>query len=468
MAAPTIKYRLIYALVATTTLGVAVGLVYPYLSQAVGAWQALTVIAAAVVACGFFITSSVVSVFDNFTDRVRHYSERISTGEVSPEFLTQLVTELGDVGESLKYTAERLRSKISDLSGEKEKLEQTLSTMTDGVLVCNTRKRVVLANGSAVRLLGASEADMTGRALAVVAAELERSADNALAGRRHALDIDISADTGHEGSRHLAVRAVPLTDDNGAINGALFVLEDVTESRRLEQLRRDFVANASHELKTPVTSIQLLADALAVEIEQVDSDEEAKTRKFAKRLREETRRLSRLTTELLDLARIEESGAEPHIQSVSVQAAVKSAVSALSLMSEERGITVSTAYPPEVDPEELQVMVDPEQLATALLNLLENAIKYNDPNGAIGIEVSRGLDEIAIAVWDDGFGIPPDDLPRIFERFYRVDKARSKASGGTGLGLSIVRNVAEQNRGRVEAESQLGAGSRFTLFLPAA
>jgi two-component system sensor histidine kinase SenX3 len=263
--------------------------------------------------------------------------------------------------------------------------------------------------------------------------------------------------------RALLIRAVPLGDGPRMV-GAVAIIEDVSERRRLEAVRRDFVANVSHELKSPVGALGILAETMQAE------DEPAVSRRLAERMQLEAFRVARIIDDLLDLSRIESEEA-PVREPVAVHVIVAQAVERIRPVAEHRGITIDLNEAPR----RLCVIGDRRQLVSAIHNLLENAVKYSDDNSSVEVRVRSVPDRSAsdgsaveIGVRDYGIGIPSRDLERIFERFYRVDRARARDTGGTGLGLAIVRHVATNHRGEVKVASQEGEGSTFTFRLPAA
>ncbi|MHB8342207.1 MAG: sensor histidine kinase [Mycobacteriales bacterium] len=238
------------------------------------------------------------------------------------------------------------------------------------------------------------------------------------------------------------------------------VIEDVTEARRVEAVRRDFVANVSHELKTPVGALVLLAEAISGA-----SDDPLAVRRFAERMTREGRRLSKLVQELIDLSRLQGAEAPPEAIPVSAVSVVSEAVDRTGLLAQAKAIDVGVV--PEGDLP-LVVSGDEGQLVTAVANLLDNAISYSPAGTRVVVGIIRRSDVVEISVVDEGIGIAEPDLERVFERFYRVDPARSRATGGTGLGLAIVKHIATNHGGEVTVWSSEGAGSTFTLRLPAA
>ncbi len=259
------------------------------------------------------------------------------------------------------------------------------------------------------------------------------------------IEVDLASD-----GRDLRARASPTAAGEVAV-----VVSDLTETRRVEEMRRAFVTNASHELKTPVAGMQALADSLMIAIER-DPDRAVR---MVERLRGEAARLARLVRELLDLARLEEASMQ-RARRVDLCGVVKTQLDRLASAAERRGITFSTEL------EEASVVAVPEDIRLIVSNLIDNAVRYNREDGEVHIRVQRAGGEVTLEVSDTGIGIPASDRDRIFERFYRVDKARSRALGGTGLGLSLVRHAAERLGGRVSVASAVDKGSTFTVVLP--
>ncbi|HET9690555.1 MAG TPA: ATP-binding protein [Acidimicrobiales bacterium] len=256
--------------------------------------------------------------------------------------------------------------------------------------------------------------------------------------------------------RVLVIRASPLVD-GGIVDGSVAVVEDISERRRVDAIRRDFVANVSHELKTPVGALSLLAETLDGE-----DDPETVTR-LSGRLTAEAERLARLIDDLLDLSRIEAHEA-PVVDDVTVQSVIAEAVGAARPLADAAGIELGIEEPAAG----LYVEGDRWELVSALRNLVDNAVKYTERGGRVVVSARRWAagDGVELSVRDTGIGIPARDRERVFERFYRVDRARSRSTGGTGLGLSIVRHVAANHGGDVRLESEEGVGSTFTLVLP--
>ncbi len=324
-------------------------------------------------------------------------------------------------------------------------LHAAVDALPIGVLVIGRDERVVYANPAAVAMSAVRSGRVTSRPLLRLSHQVRASGETAAADvelpRREPLVASATATWARVGDE------------------VVVVLSDVTEARRVEAVRRDFVANVSHELKTPVGALSLLAEAV------VDaSDDGEVVRPFAERMVRETARLSRLIQELIDLSRLQGAEPLPPSEPVRVDSVVREALDRTRLAAETRRIEVVASGTAEH-----RVRGDERLLATALANLLDNAINYSPAGTRVTVSV-RALtpDEIEISVIDQGIGISPDDTERIFERFYRADPARSRATGGTGLGLAIVKHIVTNHGGRVGVWSVEGAGSTFTLYLPAA
>jgi len=326
------------------------------------------------------------------------------------------------------------------------RLEVAFDALDDGVVVVDAQGNELLRNEAAERFHGARHAD----ALAehAVGSMLEA----ALRGESAEQEL------AHFGPPRevLRLRAVPLSVDGEIVGAAAFV-RDVTEAHRVESVRRDFVANVSHELKTPVGALGLLAETIA------SSDDLSVMHQLADQLTREADRLARIVDDLLDLSLIEAQEA-PRRERVPIRVLLDEAADRLAPTALAHGI------PMQVVPisDDLMVRCDPGQIVSALTNLLDNAVKYSDQGATVELGADRDRERVVVWVRDRGVGIPSGDLERIFERFYRVDRARSRATGGTGLGLSIVRHIAQAHGGDVTVESVEGEGSTFRISLPRA
>ena len=329
-------------------------------------------------------------------------------------------------------------------SAMEERLGDALSAIPQGVVIVDDAGTVVFSNESARHYVGARHGE------ALVEEAIDQLAEDAVRGAGATRTVELFGPP----RRSLVLRSVVL-EREGRPRGAAVIIEDVSERRRLEAVRRDFVANISHELKTPVGALGLLAETL------LNEEDPAVVQRLAGRMVAEAERVGRTIDDLLELSRIE-AAEEARQALVPVEACVDEAVARVGPMAAHREIELSVA---PVDGS-LTVVGDRRQLVAALANLLDNAIKYSDPGSVVEVRSSSDGTWVEIAVEDHGIGIPRRDLERVFERFYRVDRGRSRETGGTGLGLAIVRHVAGNHRGEVRVSSNEGVGSTFTLRLP--
>ena len=364
--------------------------------------------------------------------------------------------ELGTVSRVLDDTARELGRRMTELAQGRARTEAILAGMLEGVVVVNAQGRVILANEAARRMV-----QPDGLAAGQHYAEAVRHPDvGALVGRA----LNGQAPGGTEFSpprdpnRTIVARAAPVTTEGAP--GAVLVLHDITDLRHADQMRRDFVANVSHELRTPLTAIQGYVEALQDDVPP-EAEEAAR---FLEIIARQANRMERLVRDLLRLARLE-GGQEPvEPLTTDVEALFGDLVTELEGALEAKDQRVVT----DVEPAAASLLVDTAKLHDALRNLVENAVAYAPPSTAISMAARRGDREFVISVADEGPGIPEADLSRIFERFYRVDKARSRESGGTGLGLSIVKHLVEILGGDVKAANRPAGGAVFTITLPAA
>jgi two-component system sensor histidine kinase SenX3 len=340
---------------------------------------------------------------------------------------------------------EQILDRTKGAEEERRAMALALSSMDEGIVLFGPDGRTRFANPAADRHLGSRPGTID----AVLPLPLHAAL--VTASTRGEVTV-VEAEIG-EPSRWLRGAASRVEEDGSV----LLVVSDVTEARRTEAIRRDFVANASHELKTPAASIRAAAETIA----SAARDDPAVVARFAGRLEHEAIRLSRIVSDLLDLSRLE-SGSELG-GSVALDAIVRDEVERFAGPAAESGLELSVRA--EAVP---GVRGSARDLALMVRNLIDNAIRYTASGGRVDVEVGADGEDVLVSVRDTGVGIPTRDLPRVFERFYRVDRARSRETGGTGLGLSIVKHVVENHAGRVTVDSELGRGTRFEIRLPAA
>ena len=365
-----------------------------------------------------------------------------------PDHLEGLATELAAI-------TTRLRDRLDELTEERDRAGQIVDALDDGVLLLDGAGRLLVANPAARSWFGLPDDLRPGlpaqRVLGVSQiAELAEKAAETRAPATCTVSVVFPE------YRTLALRAFPLAD-RGPTGRIVVTMTDITQRRRLEVLRRDFVANASHELKTPVAALRALAETLLTALPE---DPEA-GRGFAVRIGREAERLDTLVRDLLDLSRVERGTLD--VEPVDLVGLAKEVVGSYADRAEERRIKLRTELRPNV-----AMRGDRAQLGLLLSNLIDNALRHTSSKGTVRVRLDGSESRAVLQVADTGEGIPANELPRIFERFYRVDKARARQTGGTGLGLAIVRHVAESHGGMVTVDSELGRGTTFTVTLPIA
>ena len=357
------------------------------------------------------------------------------------------IPEIAEHAQALHAMHQQLVQRFTDLQREREDTHTLIEAMADGLLATDAAGNVATVNSAARRLLSRRHPEPLPPVTELFhdkrARELVRAALDGRELEQHELHLE---------GRALLVTSRPLP--NG---GALLMFRDVTALRRLEAVRRDFVANVSHELKTPLTSIAGYAETLATE------RDETQTRKFADTILSNARRMQRLVDDLLDLSRIESGGWQPVRRVVDVAELAEEAWSPLGDRAREHGVNFVVAVVPPAG----TTVADSDALRQIFTNLFDNALRHTPAGGSITVQGGAAPDGVIIAVVDTGSGIAPQHLPRIFERFYRADASRSRAQGGTGLGLAIVKHLVEAHGGRVTAESTLGRGTTIRMFFPA-
>jgi len=381
-------------------------------------------------------------------------ARRFAAGDLAARSRVSRRDELGELARILDRSADQLQARITEIGRDRARTEAILSAMEDGVLAVDHRGVVILANEALRRRLAL--ADPVGRHYMEVLRQREvaQALEQVLsAGQRVSLEMEM-----RRPRRDYALAGVPFPGAEAAPHGAVLTFHDVTERRRLDQVRRDFVANASHELRTPLTSIKGFVEAL----EDGAVAEPATAQRFLGKIRAHADRMALLVADLLELSRLESGERPPRWEPVVSTALVEEVVASFAEAARRKDLALVPA-----GGDACEVVSDPERLRGILENLVENAVKYTPAGGRVEVSSGAGPDGgVLFTVSDDGPGIAAEHLPRIFERFYRVDKARSRDQGGTGLGLSIVKHLAEGMRASVAVESEPGRGTRFTVTVP--
>ncbi|HYF92957.1 MAG TPA: ATP-binding protein [Symbiobacteriaceae bacterium] len=364
--------------------------------------------------------------------------------------------EIGQLGEMFNRMTRRLKSTLDEIQGEKNKVEAILTHMADGLLALDEAGRIIKLNPAAERMFRTLEPEALGRlpAEAWPDLRLEAALAKAVAENRSVI---------HEtrfGARYLLAYVTPLFSDRHQIAGAVVVFHDITELQKLESLRREFVANVSHELKTPLTTVKSYVETL---LDGAAEEPEVRER-FLRVVESETDRMARLVKDLLHLSQLDQGSASWDIQPHEAPPLVEECVARLAVQIERKKLNVTRNYADELP----LALIDRDKLQQVLLNLLANAVEFTPPCGQITVSVRPDGAMVRFSVSDTGIGIPAEDLPRIFERFYRVDKARSRMLGGTGLGLAIARQIVELLGGAICISSVFGKGTEVVFTIPAA
>ena len=382
-------------------------------------------------------------------------ADSIAHGEYGKLVPVTSTGEMGMLAESFNSMSTACAAQITQMNQDREQLRTIFRSMVEGVLVLDAEQTILFANEAAGQLLGVPIPAAQGKKIWQVFRhrQLNEAVDKVLASHEpYRCDLEWS---GTE-RRDLALQAARLPGE--PIRGAVLVFHDITHLRKLETVRQDFVANVSHELKTPLAAIQAMVETL---LDGALQDAEHNV-KFLERIRENGERLHRLIQDLLTLGRIESSEAPLEIEPIELQ----SALAVIMSRHEDRVKANQQRLLADGPPEPVIAFADQEALSAIIDNLIDNAIKYTPAGGSITVRWRRTETEAILQVADTGVGIPDKDLPRIFERFYRVDKARSRELGGTGLGLSIVKHLVNALSGTITAQSKVGEGTIFTVHLP--
>jgi two-component system phosphate regulon sensor histidine kinase PhoR len=374
-----------------------------------------------------------------------HQSLAAARGAVEVAPRRSPVRELDRLGLAVSDLAESLGTRLEESVKASETLEVVLGALPQGTILIDGDDQVIYANPTAYTLLGAVPDHLRGLS--------PFQFQTAVREARDSREPEVRVVDHGQPVRRLRAVATPFSEDERV----LLVVLDITERERAETIRRDFVANASHELKTPVATIIASAEALQIAIERGDKSAAS----FARQIETSARQLDRVVGDLLDLSRLEREA--PEVALVRLDLVVDEEANRIAVVVVEKGIAL------EVDSATTAlVAANRRDLATAVRNLLDNAVRYTDDGGTIAVAVREDGGDAVLTVSDNGEGIPSRDLGRVFERFYRVDSARSRATGGTGLGLAIVKHVAESHHGSVAVRSELGVGSTFTFRIPLA
>ncbi len=391
-------------------------------------------------------------------ERLKEFSRRVAAGDFRTLPQDRNGDELAELTTTLNQTAAQLDVSIRSLTAERNQSAAILASMAEGVVVAGSDQRVIFCNAAFCRAVGIEYTTWEGRPLVEVVPNADLLSYIEQAHTRNEM-VTGELVVGSVRTKSFAVTVTPVRS-NGKTGGSVMVLHDISELRRLERARRDFVVNISHEYKTPLTAIQGFAETL---LGGALEDQE-NSRRFLEIIRDNATRLGRLTEDLLKLAQIEAGKLQPQFQPVAISAVIGACLETTRLNAAQKDLVIEADCAPDLP----LVSGDAGWLRQVLQNLLDNAVRHSPAGGRILVKALAQNSELVISVSDKGPGIPKAEQERIFERFYRADAGRSRESGGTGLGLSIAKHLVEAHRGRIQVQSEVGAGSTFYVFLPCA
>ncbi len=415
--------------------------------------QAMVIALFITVVLGFFIARSITVPINDVTEK----AEKMARGDFSQEVSVKSDDEIGRLAEMFNLLRQQLNLTLSEISNEKSKLETILKYMADGLIAVDLSGHIIHANPAAMNMLNITADDMENRHYDDIIKDyndsliFEKLRENSKGGG--------VADTFIYGGGTFAVRYDRFKDENAMDVGIIMILQDITERQKLENMQMDFVANVSHELKTPLTTIKSYTETLLTG--QVD-DAETQSQ-FLDIIATETDRMNRLVKDLLQLSRLDYKQEKWNKKESNLIALLKSVVTKVELTARNKNQHLNLIFD---DKQKIMTFIDKDRIEQVLMNVLSNAIKYTQEGGRVDIDALLSGRNAQLIIADNGIGIPEKELTRVFERFFRVDKARSRAMGGTGLGLAISKQIIEEHNGRIEIESKEGKGTRVIITLP--
>lgn len=390
-------------------------------------------------------------------DTIMNVTSRLRRKDYSSRVSTEAKGEIGDLSQSINALAASLQSQMKEIEENEQQLTSIISNMVSGVMLVNQDGKVTLMNASMEKFLSQHKDNLIGQPYEKVGERFALSPHiHAVFETNEKVHEEVHSYYPHE--RIMDAHLAPYYGQGWQQCGVIIVLHDITEIRRLEKMRSDFVANVSHELKTPVTSVRGFSETL---MSGEVTDEET-TQQFLKIIHDESQRLDRLIRDLLNLSKIEKQEMPLNLEPLNLTALAHEVSVTLQGAIEEKKTRLALPDPSR----DVYLEGDEDRLRQIILNLVGNGINYTAEGGAVKLSLKEDTNNVRLIIEDDGIGIPEESLPRIFERFYRVDRARSRHSGGTGLGLAIVKHLIESHHGEIEVESREGEGTTFIVTLP--
>ncbi len=397
---------------------------------------------------GYFLSRTITSPVVKLMQK----AQSIAKGDFDKELEVKSGDEIGKLTETFNYMAQNLKDNLTEISSEKSKMETILNYMTDGIIAFNLQGEVIHSNPASVRILGVEGLENFQEYRTRFGFEYSLE-DVLYLQSNQTAEISIVV-----GTKTIKVYFAVFTDEIKKPEGVIAVLQDITEQQRLEDMRKEFVANVSHELRTPLTSIKSYSETL---LDGALEDRET-AEHFLEVINSEADRMTRLVKDLLQLSRLDNHQMKWDFKKISIVDLVKSAVERMELEAKSRKQTLECFVMGDIP----EIEADYGRLEQVAFNIIGNAIKYTLDGGKVTVYVGKIYNDVYFKVSDNGIGIPESDMQRIFERFYRVDKARSREMGGTGLGLSIAKEIVEAHSGTINISSKIGVGTEVTVRLP--
>ncbi|MBP8691190.1 MAG: HAMP domain-containing protein [Sedimentibacter sp.] len=421
--------------------------IYDTVNESMQIMTQATIIALTItVFLGLLLSTSITGPIKELTLKAR----QMSLGDFDQKVSVKSDDEIGQLGNMFNFLIDQLKRSMSSLQQEKNKMETTLTYMADGVLTVDLSGNIIHANPVAKNLLSIKSTD--------------EKFDDVIVNLTDTITIDYIKSKDYHGT-YLAekngetynIDYAPFMNNKNEVGGVILVFKNITEQHRIDRLQKEFVANVSHELKTPITTIKSYAETLLDgALEEKETAEE-----FLNVINSESDRMSRLVTDLLLLSRMDYEQTNWHKERINLQDMVNIAVKKLQMQAKEKNISIHVSIPDDID-----ILFDRDGFEQIILNIAGNAVKYTPENGNIWIEAKTTKKDVIVSIKDDGFGIPKEDQDRIFDRFYRVEKARARGLGGTGLGLSIAKQIAEAHNSTITVKSQINKGTEMIITIP--
>ncbi|WP_018247521.1 two-component system histidine kinase PnpS [Orenia marismortui] len=421
-----------------------------------GIWTVLLKTVFTTILIGILLSLKFTNQITDPIEEITFVAEKIANGYLDQNLVIRTQDEVGKLAQMFNHMVNRVRDKVQEISAEKNKIEAIVTSIGDAVIAVNQDRKIILFNLAAERIFGIKEDKVLDNSVIQVTKNyrLDELVEKSL---KEDQIITEELEMLVPEQKIFRIQIAPIQDANKSTVGVVAVLRDITDIRRLEEMRKDFVGNVSHELKTPLTSIKGYVETL---LDSKPSDNIYNS--FLNIIKEEADRLQRLIEDLLNLSKIESHSNYKSKEDVDIVKIIDDTILLLESKAKKKDINLVA----DLNLSAPNIQADQDQLSRLMINLIDNAIKYTPQGGKVKVSVDQKEEKLILEVEDNGIGIPEDDLPRIFERFYRVDKARSRKLGGTGLGLSIVKHIVEEHQGNISVESEIGQGTRFSVELP--